>query len=355
MVVNDPAAGKTDRIHISNDSPPPIDALVSRVEPHLWLNTQADQLVVDSGEVVGAWVTRLETGEQGWIQAESTVVATGGFARDLDRVREDRPELADVDLVVEAAPTSLGIGLSMLEEIGVEIQNQGQFGVYLHSIADPRAERLGEALWVFWAQESIIVDKSGRRVADEGEVRGFGMVEYLEAVEDQKLWVFSSAEIADKGLDIPAYLWTNPDEQESIGLEEALDMGAIVQGETPSELAALLGIDGEGLEAELADYALMVEAGEDSAFGKSPQWLTGLGPGPFVGAPMVAGAAKSFVGARIDVDTRVVDVHGDVIPGLFAVGEAAGFLGSEAVGSGFSGSITACYLTGRVAGREVLK
>ena len=62
------------------------------------------------------------------------------------------------------------------------------------------------------------------------------------------------------------------------------------------------------------------------------------------------GAAKAFSGVRVDGDGRVLDPSGAPIEGLFAAGEVAGFLGTDAVGVGFEGSITACYWLGLRAG-----
>jgi hypothetical protein len=51
-----------------------------------------------------------------------------------------------------------------------------------------------------------------------------------------------------------------------------------------------------------------------------------------------------------DVTGAVLDPRGAPIPGLYAAGEASGFLGTEAVGRGFNGSITAAWWSGLRAG-----
>ena len=64
---------------------------------------------------------------------------------------------------------------------------------------------------------------------------------------------------------------------------------------------------------------------------------------------------KSLGGVQTDLGSRVLRATGEVIPGLYAVGETAGFGGGGIHGRGslegtFLGS---CVLTGRLAGRAI--
>ena len=65
---------------------------------------------------------------------------------------------------------------------------------------------------------------------------------------------------------------------------------------------------------------------------------------------------KSLGGIQTDLQCRVLrDSDGEPIPGLYAVGEAAGFGGGGVHGKGaLEGAFLAgCVLTGRVAGRSI--
>jgi predicted oxidoreductase len=64
---------------------------------------------------------------------------------------------------------------------------------------------------------------------------------------------------------------------------------------------------------------------------------------------------KSLGGVQTDLESRVLNTSGELIPGLYAVGETAGFGGGGIHGKGslegtFLGS---CVLTGRLAGRAI--
>ena len=66
---------------------------------------------------------------------------------------------------------------------------------------------------------------------------------------------------------------------------------------------------------------------------------------------------KSLGGLQTDLQSRVLDVAGDAIPGLYCVGEAAGFGGGGASGKrSLEGTfLPGCILTARAAARSLLK
>ncbi|MBM3557932.1 MAG: FAD-binding protein, partial [Alphaproteobacteria bacterium] len=64
---------------------------------------------------------------------------------------------------------------------------------------------------------------------------------------------------------------------------------------------------------------------------------------------------KTLGGIQTDLSCRVLDVAGKPIPGLYAVGECAGYGGGGINGlRGLEGTFLGpCVFTGRVAGRNV--
>jgi predicted oxidoreductase len=64
---------------------------------------------------------------------------------------------------------------------------------------------------------------------------------------------------------------------------------------------------------------------------------------------------KTMGGIQTDLGSRVLNDNGQPIPGLFAVGEAAGFGGGGINGTrSLEGTVLGgCVLTGRVAGRAI--
>jgi predicted oxidoreductase len=66
---------------------------------------------------------------------------------------------------------------------------------------------------------------------------------------------------------------------------------------------------------------------------------------------------KSLGGLQTDLHSRVLDLHGQPIDGLYAVGEAAGFGGGGASGKrSLEGTfLSGCIMTARAAARSFLK
>lgn len=351
----DRAAGRTMRVHVvGHGELGPVAGLVDDLESLAWSSVEALSLRVDEsepGRVAGAWLQDLRTGESVEVAAAATIIATGGFARDLERVQAARPDLVGATVVFEARPSSDGGGHLLLEHAGALLQNLEHHGVYLHSVADPRSGLEGEAIVLDRLETSLMVDQDGQRVANEATSSGFALSAVLQEAPDQRLWailpgaVFDDSNLATMG---PAL---GVAEADALSPADLVDLGIAARGSDAAALSAATGIDGPGLQATLQRYAELVESGEDVDFGKLADGLVAL-TDDMVIVELAAGSAKSFGGAWLDEQARVLDTDGQPIPGLFAAGEAAGMLGTPAVGAGFSGSVTACYLTGRVAGRS---
>ena len=86
-----------------------------------------------------------------------------------------------------------------------------------------------------------------------------------------------------------------------------------------------------------------------------PAPLQRPGAGPYVAIQARLVTRKSLGGLQTDLDSRVLDANGDAIPGLYAVGEAAGFGGGGACGMrSLEGTfLPGCILTARAAARSL--
>ena len=85
------------------------------------------------------------------------------------------------------------------------------------------------------------------------------------------------------------------------------------------------------------------------------QPIVDRGAGPLMAIREHVISRKSMGGIRTDLECRVLGDNGEVIEGLFAAGEAAGFGGGGMNGKrGLEGTfLGGCLFTGRVAGRHV--
>jgi predicted oxidoreductase len=86
-----------------------------------------------------------------------------------------------------------------------------------------------------------------------------------------------------------------------------------------------------------------------------PAPLQMRGAGPFIAIRMQLVTRKSLGGLRTDLQSRVLDAHDQPIPGLYCVGEAAGFGGGGASGKrSLEGTfLPGCILTARAAAQSI--
>lgn len=87
-----------------------------------------------------------------------------------------------------------------------------------------------------------------------------------------------------------------------------------------------------------------------------PAPLQKPGAGPFIAIHMQLTTRKSLGGLQTDLQSRVLDSHGRPVPGLYCVGEAAGFGGGGSNGKrSLEGTfLPGCILTARAAARNIL-
>ncbi len=328
----------------------PVRALLDRLTDRVVYETSATELVIQDGRVIGSRVRDDVAGTESWIAADATIVASGGFARNMEQVLRDRPEFQGVPTLVEIGFPADGGGIALLEGAGAQWQNMGSTGIYAHSIADP--DRPGETLWPQRLQEGIFVDLDGNRVANEETMTGFLLVDSLLAAPEHRLFaVLPGSVFLGTALIVPPYN-VGFGQPGALPAASLVDRGVIAVYDTRAELAANLGISLSNLDATFERYEAFAASGDDLDFHKEAAGLKS-----FIGESLVVlelrpGVAKSYSGFATDVGGRVLAANGAPIPGLYGAGEAIGVLGSEGAGRGFSGSITAVYLTGLVAGES---
>jgi len=102
-------------------------------------------------------------------------------------------------------------------------------------------------------------------------------------------------------------------------------------------------IPARALEETVAKYNSFVDAGKDADFGK-PKPKYKVQTAPFYAAWSTPILHDCLTGLRINTKCQVIDIHGRVIPGLYAAGETAG---------GFAlHGLPRVTVFGRIAGRE---
>lgn len=337
------------RMHdIGGASLSPVVTLVERLESRTWVEREATGLVFEDGRVVGAQWTDLADGTDGWTRANATIVATGGFARDLQRVLSERAELEGVPLLFEHDPVADGGGIPLLEPAGATWQNRGALGVYVHAIEDWRAP--GEALWVPGLDASVLIDTDGRRIANEEWTHGYRLLDVVLGLREPRVYaVLRRDDFLASRLPGPGY---GPTGGEPLLPDEVIAAGGARLFDDVAAMAAALDIDATALAATFDRYEGFCADGFDADFGKSPLGLASFGGGGYAVLELRPGVSKAYAGFAVDLGGRVTDATGAPIPGLYAAGEVIGMLGTPGIGRGLPGSITAVYATGLAAGEN---
>jgi succinate dehydrogenase/fumarate reductase flavoprotein subunit len=327
----------------------------------LYTDTAADELIVEDGRVTG-----VRTAYGVLSASKGVVIATGGFAHDIEKLKQAYPHLARGGEHVSPVPEgNTGDGIRLAEAIGghapIEFndtsawmpvskvpQGNGKFGAFPHLL-----DRYKPGI--------IAVLKSGTRFTNESESYhdvGAALMRACEGQEETAAWLICDHPTIRKyglGFAKPA----------PVPLAKYLANGYLQKGKTLEDLARATGIDAEGLKATVATYNKDAVNGSDPQFGRGTtsfnRYLADpdhqpnpcVGPieqGPFYALRIVMGDLGTFDGLRTDVTGKVQRDDGSTIDGLYAVGnDRASIMGGNYPGAGITlgPAMTFGYLTGR--------
>jgi fumarate reductase flavoprotein subunit len=137
-------------------------------------------------------------------------------------------------------------------------------------------------------------------------------------------------------------------------LENQFLKGKVIREETLAALGATVGINHAALANNVARYNRFVEQGRDEQFFKELDGAWTITEAPFYAVELKAAVmVNSSVGLEVDTDARVHNAADAPIPGLYAVGEAAGGVVGMYLGGG--NILGAGVIFGRIAGRDAMK
>ncbi len=318
---------------------------------------QATELVTNDGRVTGV---RFATGG-GELEVAShggVVLATGGFEWNKAMIRDFIRGPLERPVSIE---TNTGDGLKMAMKLGASIGNM-QEAWWVPTIDVPNAEGENFA-WMVNRERvqprCIIVNSAGQRFANEASnYNAFGAAFHqLDA---------GSFEYKN----LPAFMVFDHQYLTRAGLYRYKGEGAVpswlTSAETLPELAEAIGVDGVGLEETVERWNAFAADLDDPDFGRGrsvndTHWGDGsrtaaatLGPldaPPYYAVQVRPGALGTKGGPRTNAEAQVLDVDGEVIPGLYAAGNVmASAMGMTYGGAG--GTLGPGMVFGFAAGRH---
>jgi fumarate reductase flavoprotein subunit len=299
---------------------------------------RAQRLVLDpvKGRVIGV-TAKFKDQVLSFKAKKAVIIATGGFAQNKEMVQEYGPHYTNT--VPSGPPTHWGDGLKMGMAIGA-----GTYGLGLAVCPSTTVDTETKNITVMWNQGGILVNMEGKRWTAEMGGRPYG-------------WFFSDL------------LFAHPDGEHRVVYDERIRKDASAEdykkvkeykADTLEDLAKLVGLPVAAFVAEVKAYNDDLDKnGYDTKFGRK-MWggLHGTEPPPKISTPPFY-AIKGKVslsslkgGLSIDTKAHVLDLFGNIVPGLYAAGEVTGGLQSKP-NHYYPSSLTLyAFVYGRIAGEE---
>ncbi|AZO78088.1 MULTISPECIES: FAD-binding dehydrogenase [unclassified Bosea (in: a-proteobacteria)] len=335
------------------------------------------------------------------IKAQAVIVASGGIGGNHDLVRRNWPQRLGEppQRMLSGVPAHVdGAMLAVAEAAGGRLINGDRMWHYVEGIANWAPIWPAHAIRILPGPSSLWFDARGRRLPVP-LFPGFdtlGTLEYLRKTGFDHSWFVTSRSIVAKEFalsgseqnpDLTGKSWRQVIQRARAGMpapvQAFLDKGEdfIVERDFPRMVARMNELGGAGLidEAHLRAQIEARDRDADNPYGKDlqvtalrgaraylgdrlirtakPHRILDPAHGPLVAVRLNILTRKSLGGLMTDLSARVLGADGEPVPGLYAVGEAAGFGGGglhgyRALEGTFLGG---CIFSGRVAGRAAAK
>ena len=321
------------------------DHLIGRLEElgvTVLMETKVTALKTEGDEVRG--LTAVGGGYDWDITAGNVILATGGFGCNPELLRRFFPKYFTTDnyFTHYCLQCSTGDGLQMAEEIGAEIGKNMSFGLdsMQHMPGTYTLQRLS------LQPEGVVVGATGKRFIPEDDMVNAEFA--MDAQPDGIGWFLFPQSRMEKLYELSIENsrfgdWMPEIDQLYVDLAEELQQGKTVKGDTIEDLAAAIGAPAGVLRATLEEYEGFCAAGKDGEFFKDPKFLLPLGmEGPWYGVKMLRKFDVTMGGVSIDSRLRALRPDGNVIPGLYVVGDNASNWMGEDYGPLFSSFAWAC-------------
>ncbi|MGE4658748.1 MAG: FAD-binding protein, partial [Gammaproteobacteria bacterium] len=253
-------------------------------------------------------------------------------------------------LLIGASIHATGSGHDLAVQAGAALTKINRHYIYNNGIVDPR-DPTGTLAITGGNEDSLWVNAQGQRFTNETGRDKRILVDLLE--QDPATYWAIFDEPARGTFAMRGREWVkNPMDGHPV-----LDSPEIThKAQTLGALASLAGISVDALRASVQRFNELVETGVDEDFGRfssQDEAPPKIQQPPFYALQFLPMTRKNMGGVAIDTEGRVLNGAGEVIPGLYAVGEINGSVGINGR-HGMDGMFLGpSVITGRVAGRTI--
>jgi len=288
------------------------------------MNTRAIEILKDdSGNVKGLLVKGMYKGYY-WIEADAVILATGGFAKNNDRVAKLDPKLKG--FISTNQPGATGDGIDVAGNTGAAMQDLQYIQAH-PTLSVKGGVMVTEAVR---GNGAIIVNSEGKRFVNELTTRDKASAAILK----------QTGQIA--------YLIFDDSVRKSLKkIDKYIALGVVPTASSLVELGKLAGIDGKALTEAVIRYNSFVNSGKDVDFGRD-NLPRSLNEGNYYASEITPGVHHTMGGVKINTKAEIIDVKQQVISGLYGAGEVSGGVhGANRLGGN---AISDIITFGRIAG-----
>ncbi len=296
---------------------------------------KAEELIVEDGRVVGVKGTGSDGTPFEYRANKSVIMATGGFAANVEMRQAYNKHWANLDESVPTSnlPCATGDGIGMATAIGANVIGMEWIQLVPGCVVNMSAS----------ISNLIFVNAEGNRFVREDDRRDV----LSGAILSQTGSYFWGVQDAHNVWDIQKGVAANKKT-----VEELVAGGGLIEAATVEELAEKIGVDPTNLKNSMETYNKAVAGTEADALGRK-LFEYPLDKGPYYASKGYAKVHHTMGGIEINANCEVLDTNGNVIPGFYAAGEVTGGIhGSNRLGGN---AIADVVVFGRLAGQNAMK
>jgi succinate dehydrogenase/fumarate reductase flavoprotein subunit len=335
----------------------------------VWLNSPAKDLIAtEDREVIGI-VVDTPTGQKRVRARKGVILACGGFEANM----EMQKQFWQVMPVYSAANSgNTGDGIRMAQSLGAQLWHMWHFhGSYGFRHPDPEEFPYGIRVKRFpdWipGKESravvqapwIMVDQTGKRFMNEFppyvQDTGWRPFEHYDPVTMSfpripAFLIYDELGRRRFPMGYPAYNDRDMSYDWSKDNLAEIELGIIKKADSIGELATQLGLDPDVLESSFDRWNTLCATRTDDDFGRPAGTMMKIQRPPYYAGEVWPVLSNTQGGPVHDAKQRIIDVNDQPIPRLYAAGEMGSSFGHLYLAGG---NIAECFVTGRIAAKEV--
>lgn len=332
---------------------------IQKLDVDIFTETPAKELIVEGGRVVG--VVAESEGAPLRIGGKAVILATGGMGSNPDRIFKYSwfaPAAYNMNTLTPLQ--NMGDGLDLALSAGADPTVITTCPILA---AGGRDMTMDSQVGGAGVNPGVWVNKTGHRFAAESVAENLGDIgTYYGKQPGGIVWsILSQADVdrlVSEGSEIAIgefVVYHKPMDRLPIELDAHLESGLVKKADTLEELADMMDVPQDVFVETMRSYNEACEKGYDDAFMKKPQYLRAVDKAPFYAIPLATGTMGSAGGIKVNGNMQVVDVDGNAIEGLYAVGlDATGLYGDS-----YNMEIPGCangfaHTSGRIAARHAI-